>query len=869
MNVQWSKEWRLLGPGMVAAVGLAILPLMLPVEAQVDSQNRDEVSYLMSFCMFVGGVMLGVEAFGREFHQKTSTLWMALPMARASLWRFKLLPLSGAVAGVVLLHWAVLLGVAPWRGFYPGAWEVVRTLVGITVGAALGVCWSLVLRQTWAALWMALIVPGALMLLIQLLVVVFWPAGEYGKAVSTPNMAGMFAFGFCTLGIIAMVAARRGFNRLEDLGPVGEDVQLRLPSRLRLWGEADVQSDEHGLSATRALWWKEFRLQQVNITLAGGFAVIMLLVQVLRQVAMRMPERFGPNDIEVFDYLWALWSLLPLTIGLASLAEERRLGVDAWQETLPVSRRRRWWIKVGATYGIAFIIGVLVPVVGESITRSDPVVNMMVFHCLAWLIMTTAGIYVSSLARNLVHAISILLPFGVLLALSSASGLWGVAMLGPGPIDRYAWIPMEWHFYTVFSVLLFVALMWLAWRNAVPGMSHGQGALWRFNGGTIAVVWLVSVLVVAGSRTRIWERLRVEPAALPALNLVEGVEPGVEVMWWYVAVLTPEGSLWTYGSPGEMQGPIAVQQLGAGHTWLSMGAGEYHVHAVRSDGTLWRWGQESVFDPSSKRWMRQGDLASSWLTPAAVNAETDWQAVASCTTHSVALKSDGTLWGWGNNLDGQLGETETSYVSTPMQIGSGANWTCIAAGQSASLAANRNGEVWLWGQGRGRRGADGQSRFANPERIATGPTWNRLILQGEQILGWTVAGEVRILRENEWMSRWHQPGMAESIRAVEIVPDVYEVWAIVESGSLLQWYRAGPEFWYSGRAGLPPVEDFRRIGNRSDWIAMDADYGQVNFLGLTADGGLWNWGMGFGKREQPWLPPSQRPRQVAMLRAAR
>ena len=61
------------------------------------------------------------------------------------------------------------------------------------------------------------------------------------------------------------------------------------------------------------------------------------------------------------DILWALWSLAALDHRPRQLAEERRLGVDSWQETLPVSRARRWWIKIGVAYGLAFGIGVIVP----------------------------------------------------------------------------------------------------------------------------------------------------------------------------------------------------------------------------------------------------------------------------------------------------------------------------------------------------------------------------------------------------------------------------------------------------------------------------------------------------------------------------
>jgi hypothetical protein len=217
---------------------------------------------------------------------------------------------------------------------------------------------------------------------------------------------------------------------------------------------------------------------------------------------------------------------------------------------------------------MAFGIGVLVPVTGEMLTRSDPLGNMLLFHGLAWLIMTTAGIYVSSLARNLVHAISILVPFAFVLGLALVGGLWLVEMLGPGPIQRYAAISAEQHFTAVIGALLFVALLWQAWRNGVPNM--GEGLAWRFNMAAIAAVWLIAVLSVAGTRTRVWESLRSEPAPMPALATIPGVQPDVLAALTHVAVLTPEGCLWDYGSPGLYQGSKVLRQLGVEHTWLSM-----------------------------------------------------------------------------------------------------------------------------------------------------------------------------------------------------------------------------------------------------------------------------------------------------------
>ncbi|MCL4180995.1 MAG: hypothetical protein KJ072_25025 [Verrucomicrobia bacterium] len=865
MHVQLLKEWRLLRPGLVAAIGLALLPLVLPVAPEIS----DERGYFLAFGLFLGGVLLAIEAFGAEFHQRTSTLWMALPQPRAGLWRSKLAMTGLAVATALLVHWMALVAGAPWRGGLPNLIEFVRPMVAILGGAALGLFWSVQLRQTWAAFWMSLIVPGALAVLIQLLLALFSPMPENDQATRASHFGGLFAAGFCVIGVVAFALARRRFEQLEDLGPLGEDLQLKLPGFLRARAAVGVERERHPLTATGSLWWKEIRLQQVNLALAGGFALVMLLAQILKRVALSIPERFNPRDLEALDMLWALWSLLPLTIGLASFAEERRLGVDSWQETLPVSRARRWWIKIGAAYGLAFGIGVAVPVIGEQLFRSDPFTGMVLFHGLAWLVMTTAGIYVSSLARNLVHAISILVPFAVGVGLAWAGGLWLTQAWSQQQMSAYAAIPLELHFNEVVGLLVLATALYLAWRNSAPGRREGLAL--RFNLSCLTTAWIVGVLLVSGMRVRAWEWFRPEPSPLTPIAASPGVQPDMAAGWWNVVVLTPDGRLWRYGFNFPPTGgreealharPASLRQLGADHRWSSFGSSEPAIDAVRSDGTLWHWGGFLEPDPDKPpgHLRRRAGSALDWERPTQIGSDSDWQSVAAAYGHTAALKRDGTLWGWGNNRNGQLGQPDVDYAFDPIRIGSATNWTLIAAGRENVLAANEDGEVWEWGWvvQPPRPSEDGSRRRPSPTRIASGMTWRKLLYTDRACLGLTAQGEVWVLRE--WA---YQRGPDTPLRWLrQATRDVTfgwgDVWSVNEQGRLLRWLRPG---WDPLAIQELAV---RQVGGRDDWLAVE---GGQTYFGLTADGALWSWGFEFGEYREPWLPPSQRPRQVALLRA--
>jgi len=74
-----------------------------------------------------------------------------------------------------------------------------------------------------------------------------------------------------------------------------------------------------------------------------------------------------------------------------------------------------------------------------------------------------------------------------------------------------------------------------------------------------------------------------------------------------------------------------------------------------------------------------------------------WQQVAAGIDHSVAIKSNGTLWAWGRNQGGQLGDGTNTDRNAPVQIGTADNWHHVAAGETHTLAIKSDGTLWAWG----------------------------------------------------------------------------------------------------------------------------------------------------------------------------
>jgi hypothetical protein len=119
-------------------------------------------------------------------------------------------------------------------------------------------------------------------------------------------------------------------------------------------------------------------------------------------------------------------------------------------------------------------------------------------------------------------------------------------------------------------------------------------------------------------------------------------------------------------------------------------AGTFHSLAVRSDGTVWAWGANNG-----------GQLGDGTTTnrsvPVQVTGLTGVTQVAAGTFHSLAVRSDGTVWAWGNNLHGQLGDGTTTNRSVPVQVTGLSGVTQVAAGWGQSLAVKSDGTVWAWG----------------------------------------------------------------------------------------------------------------------------------------------------------------------------
>jgi alpha-tubulin suppressor-like RCC1 family protein len=128
---------------------------------------------------------------------------------------------------------------------------------------------------------------------------------------------------------------------------------------------------------------------------------------------------------------------------------------------------------------------------------------------------------------------------------------------------------------------------------------------------------------------------------------------------------------------------------------IAIEGGYNHTVALKSDGTVWTWGQNN-YGQLGDNTTYEKNYAVQVVNSSLANLS-DVKAIAVGSSHNVALKNDGTVWAWGLNTSGQLGDSSTTNRSTAVQIKNLTNVIAVAAGSSHTVALKEDGTVWTCG----------------------------------------------------------------------------------------------------------------------------------------------------------------------------
>lgn len=293
--------------------------------------------------------------------------------------------------------------------------------------------------------------------------------------------------------------------------------------------------------------------------------------------------------------------------------------------------------------------------------------------------------------------------------------------------------------------------------------------------------------------------------ALPSVKPASAVQVMSIVGGYYHSLaLKPDGTVWawgdnTYGQLGDgttvnKSAPVQVQSLS---DVVAIAAGDYHSLAVKSDGTVWAWGKND-YGQLGDGTTTQKNIPVQVKGPDGSGCLSGVVAVAACSDYSFALKSDGTVWAWGQNIYGQLGDGTKVNRCTPVQVQNLSNVVAIAAKGSHCLALKSDGTVWAWGGNANGELGNGTTQFsAVPIKV--------LNLEG----------------------------------VVSIAAGYQHSLALKADGTVWAWGRNG-----EGQIGDGTYDSYKsvpvQVSNISNIVMIAAGYNDS--LALSSDGIAWGWG---------------------------
>lgn len=197
--------------------------------------------------------------------------------------------------------------------------------------------------------------------------------------------------------------------------------------------------------------------------------------------------------------------------------------------------------------------------------------------------------------------------------------------------------------------------------------------------------------------------------------------------WSHSCRIDTSRALWCGGNNewGQVGNGTAVdtdelERIGTS-TWRAVDAGLLSTCGVQLDGTLWCWGYNR-----SDAWLLPDPRLDVW-EPTQVGTDADWQSVDSYRTHRCALKTDGTLWCWGDGLAFRIGNDSEAFVDAPTKIGT-ATWQSIGTASRSNCGVQTDGTLWCWGTDEGgSTGLDsqpGDGPVTTPQQVGTANDWD-------------------------------------------------------------------------------------------------------------------------------------------------
>jgi alpha-tubulin suppressor-like RCC1 family protein len=281
--------------------------------------------------------------------------------------------------------------------------------------------------------------------------------------------------------------------------------------------------------------------------------------------------------------------------------------------------------------------------------------------------------------------------------------------------------------------------------------------------------------------------------------------------------------------------------------------GENHGLAAKDDGTVWAWGLNN--------WGQLGDGTTNNRTaPVQVSGLYGIVDVAAGFSHSLALRYDGTVWAWGNNNYGQVGDNTTTTRLTPVQVLGGLSSVVgISGGSSHSVAVKLDGTVWAWGGNWGGQVGDGtmvnrlvpvqSSGLSGIADVSAGYNHSIALTTGGLLKGWGENGSGQI-GDGTTSTRYTAVSVTGISNVIAISAGGYHTLAIKNDGVVWAW---GAN-WYNQLGDGTTTQRTTPVVMSNMTAAAAIDAGSTHSLIMRNDGYV--WAVGFNNYGQLGVGPN-------------
>ena len=302
---------------------------------------------------------------------------------------------------------------------------------------------------------------------------------------------------------------------------------------------------------------------------------------------------------------------------------------------------------------------------------------------------------------------------------------------------------------------------------------------------------------------------------------------------------------------------LPINVLGGFTDWVHVSSGSRDGLGLRANGTLWSWGDNSFGK------LGDGTAVSRSSPVSVVGGFTDWNQVSAGYFHSLGVRANGTMWGWGDGYTGAIGNnTDEEYSSPVSVVGGFTDWIQASAGNDFSLGVRANGTLWAWGSNfYTQLGIDDSQteEYSSPVSVVGGFTdWIQASAGGFHSLGVRANGTLWAWGRNDTFndgSGFLGDGTTEGRSSPVSVVGDFTDWISASAGGLHSLgVRANGTLWAWGsniRFGAPSGQlgdnsainrssPVSVVGGFTDWVSASA--ARVHSIGLRANGTLWAWG---------------------------